>query len=144
MNKGSIYVLIGGALGAFTRYILKGLDFSLVLLGVKPNILLVNTLGCFLMGAILTFSFLHKKMSNELKIGITTGFLGAFTTFSTICKELYGLISAGHLVNAFLYALLSVFSGFIAVVLGIVFVRRIYPSMKLCEIRDELPEKEVL
>jgi CrcB protein len=58
-----------------------------------------------------------------LRPAITIGFLGAFTTFSTLSLETYRLIDRGHLIVGFAYSLGSLAAGLAALSTG-VFVTR--------------------
>jgi CrcB protein len=58
-------------------------------------------------------------MDNNLKLSITTGFFGAFTTFSTMCKDTYLLIELGKYCILFLNLLISILLGLISAYSGI-------------------------
>ena len=62
--------------------------------------------------------------SETLRLFVIVGFLGGFTTFSAFEMEMYGLSRAGEYTTAFLYLFLSVFLGFVGVVLGVELGRR--------------------
>jgi fluoride exporter len=69
------------ALGA--RYGLQGLVRERAGYSFPVGTLVVNLLGCFLLGGIAEYAMRHLSIPPEWRIGITVGFLGAFTTFST-------------------------------------------------------------
>lgn len=90
--KKYIYIGILGAFGAIARYVFEKAPIiissvsgplSLHLQIFPINTLIINVLGCFALSFIIDLSFEKKHLSNALRLGITTGFLGAFTTFST-------------------------------------------------------------
>ncbi|GLZ80001.1 hypothetical protein Afil01_48080 [Actinorhabdospora filicis] len=85
-------IALGGALGALARW-------GLVLLWPAPwAVLLINTLGCGLIGVLLA-----RPLSRPLtRPFLGTGVLGGFTTFSAYAVEGVGLLS-GSLLNGFLY-----------------------------------------
>lgn len=101
------FVALGGAIGAVARY---GVNISATHLfghGFPWGTLIVNILGSFLMGvAIVKFS--QMQISQELRTMIITGFLGAFTTFSTFSLDTVTLWERGDMVQAFLYVSASV------------------------------------
>lgn len=108
-----ITVGLGGFLGATSRYYIAQKLNSSVDKQVPIGTLLVNLLGSFSLGILAGTSLNGLYM---LLLG--TGFLGAFTTFSTLNKELYILRKFPgkwtlYLLLTFLGGLLFVFSGYI-------------------------------
>lgn len=100
-------VALGGALGAVARYWFSGWlnsgDAKL-----PWGTLSANVLGSFLMGVIFVLILEKAKLPPELRPLLMTGFLGAFTTFSTFSLETLTLIHEGHIIAALFYVLLSV------------------------------------
>jgi CrcB protein len=78
----------------------------------------VNILGCFLIG--LFYAMLEKMhiMNPDLRLFLTVGFCGGFTTFSTFMNESMSLFRADNLLMGALYIGGSVALGMIAVVAG--------------------------
>jgi fluoride exporter len=112
--------MMGGALGALARY-LSNLFFQLLfkgspLEGYPFSTFTVNMVGSF----VLSFLFFanYFGLPNPLKLAIGTGFIGAFTTFSTFELETLQLVQKGEYTLAMLYVVGSVLLGFIAVLLG--------------------------
>ncbi|MFA9397194.1 MAG: fluoride efflux transporter CrcB [Clostridiaceae bacterium] len=85
-----LFVGLGGFIGASLRYIISNIinkgSFTLPL-----GTLLVNILGGFFIGAIITLSLNSTIISTNLKLFLTTGLLGGLTTFSTFSLETLGL-----------------------------------------------------
>lgn len=88
-----IAVGLGAALGAWLRW-----GFSIALNAVNPMLplgtLLANLLGGYLMGIAMGF-VTNGSLSPEMRLLVTTGFLGGLTTFSTFSAESVSLISRG-------------------------------------------------
>jgi fluoride ion exporter CrcB/FEX len=81
--------------------------------------LLVNTLGCFALALLLaTADAPALRRHPALRAGLAVGFLGAFTTFSTLCGEIADRFLAGDPLSALGYALLSLSLGVGAVFAG--------------------------
>jgi len=79
-------VAVGGALGALARWQLAGI-VQRALGGAFPwGTLVVNALGSFLLGFLFVW-LLERSASESLRLLLTVGFLGAFTTFSTFSLE---------------------------------------------------------
>lgn len=95
----------GGALGAGARFALTTLLTYQLLATI-----LVNMLGCFLMGALLarlTFADYKARTPQRLwRLFLGVGFLGGFTTFSTFAMEISQLVQANQLLGAISYGLL--------------------------------------
>ena len=114
-------VLAGGLLGTPARYAV-----SLALptrTGSWPTgTFLVNLLGAFLLGALLEGLVRGGPVGDRrelLRLGLGTGFLGAFTTYSTLAVETDLLVRAGHAPLAAAYALASVAAGVLLSTAGI-------------------------
>ena len=111
-----LFVGLGGAVGAIARLLLGSvrlLPYSLFPL----NTLLINVLGSFCLSALLAL-FAIKHVKRPTQLGLTTGLLGAFTTFSTLCRETVSLIASGRIATALLYIALSLSLGLMAILLG--------------------------
>jgi len=134
------YLLIGicGALGAISRFLVKGINISGYIGKIPLNTLIINVSGSLLLAFILTVAFEIWFFDEDIRLGIATGFLGAYTTFSTLCKETVGLVQQGLLFSAASYVTLSLAFGLAAAYLGVVLARTIVP--KIFKMSDE-PDK---
>ena len=104
-------LLVFGALGTLARYLLQGVVQTRVGGTFPSGTLVVNLIGCFLIGGIGEYALLHLSFPPEWRIGITTGFLGAFTTFSTFTWETARLIQEGEWQRASVYLAASLIGG---------------------------------
>lgn len=123
-----IYLGVGGFLGAVARYAL-GTLFALANTTAFPwGTWTINLLGSFVLGFFLTLSLERLTISAELRLGIATGFLGAFTTFSTFCVETFLLIEGGKAWLAAAYLLSSLVLGLVSAWFGVILARRLSVS----------------
>lgn len=118
MNTAIANILIVGAgscLGGMARYLVsKGLQ-TVCHTAFPWGTFAVNVLGCFIIGLIYGFIDRGGHMTDGMRLFLTVGFCGGFTTFSTFMHENYLLFNAsGHLTLA-LYAAASVLSGFLMI-----------------------------
>jgi fluoride exporter len=103
-----LLVLVGGAIGAPTRYLTDRVVQSRHTTGFPWGTFVVNTVGSLILGTVL-----GSTASPELTALIGTGFCGALTTYSTFGYETVALASR----RAWLFATLNAF-GSIAAGLG--------------------------
>lgn len=115
-------VAVAGALGAVSRYGLGSFIQRYFPSGFPGGTLVVNIIGCFLLGLIASIGF-DKFANPTLKIAITVGLLGSFTTFSTFGFDTVSLLQDGHEFKALLNILLSVGLGLMAAWLGMITFR---------------------
>jgi CrcB protein len=80
--------------------------------------LCINVLGCLLIGVLMEYCTLVVPDNLLLKLFLTTGLLGGFTTFSAFGAETMILLQSGALISAGLYAFLSLVGGLTAVFIG--------------------------
>lgn len=108
-------IFVGGSLGALLRY---GLSFLPHFHELPVGTFTANLLGAFLMGFItaLTTDVFSKYPS--IKKGVTTGFIGAFTTFSTFQYELNAFFESQSWYLLISYALLSYTGGILCCFAG--------------------------
>jgi CrcB protein len=78
--------------------------------------LIVNLIGCFLIGAAQTA--LREYLVQRVRLILVVGLLGGFTTFSTLCIETIQLLMARRIIAALMYQGLTISAGLGAVVIG--------------------------
>lgn len=120
------YLLIGtgGALGAILRFVIKNINFHSYKGTIPLNTLIINLTGTFVLALISTIALEIIKFDDDIKLGITTGFIGAYTTFSTMCKETIGLINKGLYFSAIIYIALSTILGLCFAYFGVIIARK--------------------
>lgn len=107
-----------GAFGALARY---GLDEWIGRRGgaFPWGIFVVNVSGAFLIGFLVTWMEPRFEDVSWLRTAVLTGFLGAYTTFSTLSLDTYRLLDAGHVGSAIANSVGSLAAGLAAVWAGI-------------------------
>ena len=138
-----IFIGCGSFVGAALRYLVKGIQIYNYHENVPLNTLLINVFGALIIAFILTIAYEVWAFDSDIRLGLTTGLLGAFTTFSTLCKETVGLLQDGYYFSAISYMTVSVMLGLASVYFGVVLARKI--GSKMTEKReklDKLIEKE--
>jgi CrcB protein len=119
-----IYIGCGGFTGAILRYLIEQIRIQIYHENIPLNTLFINVSGAFLLALILTIAFEVWEMDSDIRLGITTGFLGAYTTFSTLCKETVMLLRGGEYLSAIFYITISAMLGLGAAYLGVVLARK--------------------
>jgi fluoride exporter len=118
-------LIVFGTAGTLARYGLQGLVQERTGPGFPSGTLTVNLIGCFLLGAVGEYALTHLTIPPEWRIGITVGFFGAFTTFSSFSYETVRMVQDGEWRNAAIYLLASLLGGLLAVFSGIRIADRI-------------------
>jgi CrcB protein len=117
-------IAIGGALGAPLRYEIS--QAVHITPGSFPwATFWINLSGAFVLGAFLTIIATHFTSSRYLRVFFATGFLGAYTTFSTMAVETATLIHGGYAGLGFFYLATSMTLGLVAAYAGVWIARRI-------------------
>lgn len=112
-----LIVGLGGFIGAILRMLAMNLVNKFLPHSIGFGTLFVNVLGSFIIG--LVFSYAQNKgLSLLLKSFISTGILGAFTTFSTFSYENLMLLQSGNYLSFALNIVLNVVLCLFAVWLG--------------------------
>ena len=122
----ALLIMIAGSLGALSRWgvgklVRHHLDsISFLRLAGPLATLFVNVLGCFLLGLAMQLLLATDAIPRSCKAAITTGFLGAFTTFSTFGYETFDYLKDGQWSIAAINVAANLTFGLLAVWAGIV------------------------
>ena len=119
MTKEILIVGVGSFAGGVLRYILSvGLSKLGRLWAFPIGIMVINILGCFLIGVL--YGYFKSKATTDpvLPLLLMTGVLGGFTTFSTFSFETIQLLQQNEWLKAALYVVGSGGVGVAACYLG--------------------------
>jgi CrcB protein len=109
--------MVAGALGALARYALQAV-IDRRTGGLPWSTFLINVSGAFVIGLVFTITTERVALDPWLRTAITVGFLGAFTTFSTLAFDTVRLFDAGRWVAASLNIAGTSLTGIAAVIAG--------------------------
>lgn len=111
-----LWIACAGAAGSLARY---GIGVLLLASGRSwpAGTLTVNVAGCFGIGVISALAS-RIEMSETLRLALTVGFLGGFTTYSSFNEELLSMLRQGSAGTAAAYLLVTVAGGLIAGLAG--------------------------
>ncbi len=118
-------IAVGGACGAVARYLINISPLQNYFKPFPFPTFFINISGSFLIGFLLMLFTEKFEINETLRFAVIVGFLGAYTTFSTFEVEIWNLIKGSQFITAFVYLFLSVFLGFVGVVLGVWLARRV-------------------
>jgi len=93
--KQAMAIAAGGALGAVMRWYIAGFIQRLSGSAFPWGTLAVNIVGSFLLGFLFVWMLERVTVGELLRLAVTVGFLGAFTTFSTFSVETARLLQEG-------------------------------------------------
>lgn len=115
---------LGGFVGALSRWAVALAFGSLLPVRFPVGTFFINISGSFFLGWFLTFVTFRYPVSDTLKLAVATGFVGAYTTFSTYMYESAQLNDDGAWIQSAVNLLGSLVVGLTAVKLGMILARR--------------------
>ena len=114
-----LFVGIGGFFGAIARYLIDGWVLERTGAVFPWGTLVVNVSGAFVLGVLFALTVEHGVLPVELRAPVLIGFIGAYTTFSTLALESWRLIEDGSYVLGAANLAGSMVIGIVAVVVGL-------------------------
>lgn len=120
-----LFIAGGGALGALLRYGLTNFVHTYLDRSFPHGTLTVNIIGSFLMGLLFVLLTDKFQIGDHWRLGLTTGLLGALTTFSTFSIETLMLLENGWYLKAILNIAVSVLFTLLACWLGLTIARNL-------------------
>jgi CrcB protein len=121
--KTAVTIALFCAGGGLTRFYLSGWVYSLLGRSFPYGTFAVNVIGAYLIGLIMETGMRSTLISDTVRLGLTVGFLGGLTTFSTFSYETFVLLEDGRFLTAFANVCASVVVCLLFTWLGIVTVR---------------------
>lgn len=111
--------------GGLARYYLSGWVYGLLGRAFPYGTFIVNIIGAYFIGLVMELGLRSTAISDTLRIGLTVGFMGGLTTFSTFSYETFKLLEDGQFLVAFTNVLASVAVCLLFTWLGILTIRSI-------------------
>lgn len=118
MVKTLLFIGAGSFLGGVSRYALTRLVQDHILHVFPYGTLVVNIVGCFLIGLFYGLFDRGHVLDPDIRMFLTVGFCGGFTTFSTFANENFSMLQGGNFLGMGIYAVLSFAFGLAMVYLG--------------------------
>jgi fluoride exporter len=113
-----LLVALGGAIGSAARYGMNVLSGHLFGSDYPWHTLIVNVLGCFVMGVVVALAALKLNFSNEVRLFLMTGILGGFTTFSAFALDFALMaerreftLAGGYVMASVVFSISACFAG---------------------------------
>ncbi len=120
-----VTIAIGGVFGCWARYAMTNSVQGLLGRAFPYATLSINILACLLIGFLFTITMERIIIAPTIRLGILTGFLGGFSTFSTFAMETFLLAEQGEWGRSALYVFLSLLLGLLATFVGVFAARAI-------------------
>lgn len=118
MLRSLLIVGIGSFTGGVLRYLISKLIQDSGFHTFPLGTFLVNVVGCFAIGLFYGLFERNNLISPEMRLFLTVGFCGGFTTFSTFINESYQLIRDANFFYLFFYIALSLLVGLLMLYVG--------------------------
>ncbi len=119
------YVVVGGAVGSGARYLLGPWIQDRTGAVFPIGTLVINVLGSLIMAFIFRYAMESAAVRPEIRVMLTTGFCGGFTTFSTFSYETMRLIEDGDWHRAMWYVALSILFGLAGAFVGLALAKEV-------------------
>ncbi len=120
-----VLVFLGGGLGAALRHFVNVTFMRVSGTAFPFHTVFENVTGSLVMGALVGYFAFAGQASQEVRLFLTTGMLGGYTTFSAFSLDAVLLWERGQLAMASLYVLASVVLSLLGLVGGLAIVRHL-------------------
>lgn len=122
-----LLVFFGAGFGGAFRHLANVLTARMCGVGFPYSTPVVNVVGSLLMGVFVGYFALRGESSQAIRLFLTTGILGGFTTFSAFSADVVMLYERGQVWLALTYVLVSVGASISSVFFGLWLVRQSLP-----------------
>ena len=119
-----LLVFIGGGAGALARYVAASAIMERFAGRFPLGTFVINVSGSFLIGLLMTLLTERYKLDPRWRYALVVGFLGGYTTFSSLEWETYTAVRAGGMWTGMLNVVSSIILGYVAVWLGSTIAQR--------------------
>jgi len=120
-----VLIGLGGAAGAVTRYLVDSWVAQRTAAAFPWGTLVVNVSGSFILGILFALAVERDILPAQSRLPLMVGFIGAYTTFSTLMLESWRLVDGGAIGLALANIVGSAVLGLTAVVVGLAVGRAI-------------------
>jgi CrcB protein len=128
MNK-YLFVMLGGSLGAVSRFILGTLIARWYSAVFPLGTFVINVTGSFLIGVLMMLFLNRPSIDANWRLFVVTGILGGYTTFSSFEWETFFALREGASAVAVFYVILSVGLGLVGVWFGAMAGNHFWPRL---------------
>jgi len=123
MIKSALTIFIGGGLGASLRFIITTLTPTISNYNFPLATFSINIIACFLMGLLCAIFMDKTNISPAIKLALTVGFCGGFSTYTAFSVELLEMLNSTQFLQAILYITATIIFGLVAVWMGVCFAK---------------------
>lgn len=123
MLKTLLIVGAGSFTGGVLRYLVSKLLQNIGSQSFPISTFLVNLIGCFAIGLFYGLFERNNLMNPDVRLFLTVGLCGGFTTFSTFINESYQLIKEDNFLYLFAYTSFSLLGGLLVLYIGYTVIR---------------------
>ena len=123
MLKTLLIVGAGSFTGGVLRYLVSKLLQNIGSQSFPISTFLVNRIGCFAIGLFYGLFERNNLMNTDVRLFLTVGLCGGFTTFSTFINESYQLLKEDNFLYLFAYTSVSLLGGLFVLYIGYTVIR---------------------
>jgi CrcB protein len=118
MIKTLFIIGMGSFTGGVSRYLISKYVQNMTSVSLPVGTMAVNIMGCFIIGLFYGLFDRGNLMNSNLRLFLTVGFCGGFTTFSTFMNDNFQLIKGENFFYMSVYLAASIIGGYLLLFLG--------------------------